>query len=661
MTDIRYNNSFSLIAGFNITSGEPIDSRMYVADIEHIYLDENWVKVKPYPGLIVSSPDGEVRICVNSDYKLESSWKKIGGAGNVSVLTYEEAISLAIEKNIGQVIYVQNDNIAYIVTGANTLMKLAMSTAGDIDSIVAALQEDLLKLQEVVGDEEKGLYKDVEDAKTAIDNLQKINHDAYIDADNELKEELNSKIDLKVDNSVYADKIANIETTISEKAEITTVNELSNVISTKVDKVEGARLFTELEGNKLSNIEDGAQVNKIEKIKVNGEEISITDSDKSVDIAIPSAPVQGIADNEDVLSIDENSGKLSSTIKLEYVASTETNNAMLRILGKNNKVVSTIDASAFVKDGMLSDVNLEGPQPNETGEIYLSLIFNTDSGKSNIRLDVTDLLHYYYGGDGIILDVDTFKIKIDETSNKYLQVNTNGISVSQDFINKINELDNAVLSSAKEYANSLSSNYDETGAANKALEDAKKYTDNINESLDTRIKTLEDIKHEDYALATNVYDKETANSTFVKVDNFNEFSQNLENKLINIEDGAQVNKIENIAINGVDATITDKKAELNIQADDIELGTAVLSNGEEIYSSTEKISAVLQGIQDSITVAVSGGLIGVNSGNGIEVSSVNSNKQTISAKLSVDDYNLIRFGEDGGIFAAMYYDGDDAE
>ena len=84
MADIRFDNMFWSPGGFNIQSGEPIDSRMYVADINHIYSAENWKKVKPYPGLIVSAPDGEVRICVNSDYTLESSWKKIGG-GAVSV------------------------------------------------------------------------------------------------------------------------------------------------------------------------------------------------------------------------------------------------------------------------------------------------------------------------------------------------------------------------------------------------------------------------------------------------------------------------------------------------------------------------------------------------------------------------------------------------
>ena len=164
MADIRFDNMFWSPGGFNIQSGEPIDSRMYVADITHIYSAENWKKVKPYPGLIVSAPDGEVRICVNADYTLESSWKKIGG-GAVSVATYAEAITLATQDNIGQVIYVSTDSdydtdgdggedpktyaaAPYIVTGNGTLMKLATSSAsGDVTSDIAGLQTRVTSLE----------------------------------------------------------------------------------------------------------------------------------------------------------------------------------------------------------------------------------------------------------------------------------------------------------------------------------------------------------------------------------------------------------------------------------------------------------------------------------------------------------------------------------
>ena len=88
--------------GFNIQSGEPIDSRMYVSDINHIYSSDNWKSVKPYPGLIVSAPDGQVRIYVGPKYdpktpevqpwKTSSNWKEIGGT--VKEITEEEINNL---------------------------------------------------------------------------------------------------------------------------------------------------------------------------------------------------------------------------------------------------------------------------------------------------------------------------------------------------------------------------------------------------------------------------------------------------------------------------------------------------------------------------------------------------------------------------------------
>ena len=90
MGNIRYDNTFSSVGGFNIKSAEPIDSRMFVNEINDIYSSDNWINVKPYPGLIVSAPDGQVRIYVGPKYdaskpdvhpwETQSNWQEIGGA-----------------------------------------------------------------------------------------------------------------------------------------------------------------------------------------------------------------------------------------------------------------------------------------------------------------------------------------------------------------------------------------------------------------------------------------------------------------------------------------------------------------------------------------------------------------------------------------------------
>ena len=199
MADIRFDNMFWSPGGFNIQSGEPIDSRMYVADITHIYSAENWKKVKPYPGLIVSAPNGEVRICVNADYTLESSWKKIGG-GAVSVATYAEAIELATQDNIGQVIYVSTsseydpdgdgegapqtyDAAPYIVTGNDTLMKLAASTAsGDVTSDITALQTRVSNVENDITrlDGEIATKANTTDVETSISDLREEIGNTYL-------------------------------------------------------------------------------------------------------------------------------------------------------------------------------------------------------------------------------------------------------------------------------------------------------------------------------------------------------------------------------------------------------------------------------------------------------------------------------------------------
>lgn len=126
-------------------------------------------------------------------------------------------------------------------------------------------------------------------------------------------------------------------------------------------------------------------------------------------------------------------------------------------------------------------------------------------------------------------------------------------------------------------------------------------------------------------------------------------------------DTALAGKIDAVKVNGIDATVTEGVAEVTVNATDVKLGVAITADGQEVYTSDKKLSEVLQGIQDSISVAVSGGLTGIVPGNGIEVSEVAGNKQTVSVKVSAADGNLLLMNEDGGLYAAMYYEGDDIE
>lgn len=178
-----------MTGGFNISSGEPIDSRMYVADIAHILLDSNWAAVKPYPGLIVSAPDGQVRVFAPAEgqtYKDADAWLEIGGGAAIVVEKYDDALTEATSKNIGTIVYVTNNpetgvtntgskyNGAYVVSGANSLSKLGTTTVGeDIAGEVTALQGKVGSLEVTVNgnDENEGLVKKVADLRTDLNTF----------------------------------------------------------------------------------------------------------------------------------------------------------------------------------------------------------------------------------------------------------------------------------------------------------------------------------------------------------------------------------------------------------------------------------------------------------------------------------------------------------
>lgn len=54
----------------------------------------------------------------------------------------------------------------------------------------------------------------------------------------------------------------------------------------------------------------------------------------------------------------------------------------------------------------------------------------TDGSTKTIEMDVTDLVDEYKAGDGLKLDEDTFSVVIDENSDEYLSVSSDGILLS---------------------------------------------------------------------------------------------------------------------------------------------------------------------------------------------------------------------------------------
>lgn len=112
---------------------------------------------------------------------------------------------------------------------------------------------------------------------------------------------------------------------------------------------------------------------------------------------------------------------------LNLIYNTETKKINLE--GFDSSIIASIDATAFIKDGMINTVELvTDPESHDPGT-YLVITFNTDAGKDAIYLDVTSLINVYQGTNGVRVTGKHIHLIIDTTSEPYLSLSDDGIKI----------------------------------------------------------------------------------------------------------------------------------------------------------------------------------------------------------------------------------------
>lgn len=117
--------------------------------------------------------------------------------------------------------------------------------------------------------------------------------------------------------------------------------------------------------------------------------------------------------NDPILALND-SKELFSNISLSY------QDNKIKLFGQGEEAISEIDASDFIKDGMLSSVELvQDPEGKEAGS-YLKLVFNTDAGKQPIFVNVTKLVNQYDGSKLVLTGYQT----LEEDSTPIVETDT---------------------------------------------------------------------------------------------------------------------------------------------------------------------------------------------------------------------------------------------
>lgn len=140
----------------------------------------------------------------------------------------------------------------------------------------------------------------------------------------------------------------------------------------------------------LGGVEAGAQVNKIEKIKLNGVELNIVN--KEVDVVLPAAAEYSVAKDAEA----------ESGFSATYHLTKDGVNVGAAINIPKDMVVQ----SGSVKTCETADVPVEG---YEVGDKYIDLIL-ANAANEHIYIKVTDLIDVYTNGYGLSLSNGQFSV-----------------------------------------------------------------------------------------------------------------------------------------------------------------------------------------------------------------------------------------------------------
>ena len=271
------------------------------------------------------------------------------------------------------------------------------------------------------------------------------------------------------------------------------------------------------------------------------------------------APVLGVAADDKILALGTDK-LIKSTLSMSY----DEENKAIKLYGKDNTELGSVDATPFIKDGMLHDVDYD-PETNK-----LTFTWSTDAGEKTDEVILSDIIEPYTAGNGLELSGNSFGVKIHTDSEGFLSAEAGGLKLSG-----IQDAIDAAEGRAAEDAQSK---------ADQALADAKSDAANLyatkayvgaipDNYTETNVISYINKKAEEVLSAAQGGSSETAASVKQQLDNYKSENdtkvnantsaiEEINEKLATVEENANVNIIEVVKVNGTALTVTDKSVDV---------------------------------------------------------------------------------------------------
>lgn len=586
---------------------------------------------------------------------------KVGGTETETAENYSAAITLSQTLVVGQLIKVENEEKIgddtyqkgfYIVEAPGLISALATSTGSDdeigaLKSRVDAIEGDYVTEKELE-DAVKGVVipevpvkgvKYGEDSlldENGVANLSdfaKISElEAYVPtkgyvAYSETEKSKLASVDEGAEvNVIEKVQVNGVDLTVADKA----VNiDLTNYVTKDGNKVLSDENYTTEEKEKLAGIKEGAEVNYVKSV---GDNLDVDENGKlTVTIPEVEVPFQSVAEGDKVLTLTE--GVVSAT--LSYTREDVNDVDSLVLKGVDGKVIGSVPVADFVADGMLESVT-----PVEGTDEFL-FTFKTGNGTTQeFKVDFSKYVDTYRA------DGETIELGSNNTFNVKANVFDSYGAASTAEQNAKNYADSELAKKAdKELFETVSGKVDtnETNIetlteliGNRTEGDSKSVFEKLSELANGKADKATTLAG--YGI-TDAYTKDEADGKFLT-------GITVDTEL----NGTSTNPVENRAVYAEIEAVRDEIS--NVVAGD-------LSDALKAYVKSADVNTI-----NDVALYNEGGAVKVEiaAGNGVEVTTdTNAKTITVSPKISNDAKNALSVDENGLFVQAITIEGDDIE